>query len=1171
MANNFQVHMAWFQRLLPHIPLRDTTAVLLRRDLDAASSSTRPNYPIIPTTPQDPTSSIRSSVPSSTYQSTHSVLVVDKVPGSTKRASDGAEMTTKRPKMGIDDGENSTFSSNFRPLKPMDTNRDIPVKTSQRTRFLGHSSQPGAGNLQKYIGLQSKLIALLKNKISIVESSSISQDDKEKYIKTVYEPQALALESSLAELASSTRITESPDHPEKAYEQIDFCSQFSEDEMGRMAEEARGIEHPRHGQHEQNLAEAREVVQRMRNETRSEPLDGQYSSPNIHNHPLNDHNVPPNQSNLPLNGHNSPNTYSLPQPSPSRPRAGSDEEDNFGERTMDGLYSSEVDDNYSDLESFIDDDDVLVDGTYHESNNPTQVTEEDSQNAAVVDEISDNSDLEEIEDFTVQLNEERELQDHDVIEISSGEEDDLVPIPPIKSEPLAHSQKHPSLAPIVNPVLATVLSDLESEFDFSDEDLCAIPDSNFPVPATNNTVEKKLPAGSEPFINEVYSILQSTFNLLSFRPHQLEAVTATLQGKDTFVLMPTGGGKSLCYQLPALVTSGRTRGTTIVISPLISLMQDQVQHLLDRNIRAGMVSSKGTASERKHTVELFRSGQLDLVYLSPEMVNASLQIQNIISRLNSNQQLARIVVDEAHCVSSWGHDFRPDYKGMNMFKQQYPNIPLMALTATANEKVRMDIIHHLNMTEPVLLKQSFNRTNLFYEIKRKNGSYLEWIRDYIVAKYAHNTGIIYCHSKQLCEQTSEKLNMWGLKTSFYHAGMGPTERFDIQKKWQDGTVKIICATIAFGMGIDKPDVRFVIHLFIPRSLEGYYQETGRAGRDGKPSECIMFYSYKDARSLQSMIQRDGDLDREGRENHLNKLRQVVQYCENTTDCRRKQVLHYFNEHFDPLQCSKKCDNCANSDTVTSVERDITLFAKDIILLVLEIQRDKVTVLLCQDIFKGLNSSKITKAGYHRSPHHGKGKTLDKLEIERIFFHLLSENCLEEYSVMRAGFASNYVRVGRAASTVTSGQKRVKLVFTEQVQTSVRAGSLTESFVSAREIAERQALLRQDVNSDPHFNKLSSIRDNLNLTISNASLKEMALLLPTSKKDFLKVGGITKEQAQDFVHFKKELAAIKKEKRGGKSSQSSSSQSHRGPKSNRVHKPSQRRSQVPKTQFRSMPL
>lgn len=1070
--------------------------------------------------------------------------------------------------MGPDQVENSTFSSNFQPLKPMDTNRDIPVKASQRPRPLSQSSQPGAANLHKYIGVQSKLIALLRNKLSIVESSSISQDDKEKYIRTVYEPQALALESSLAELASLVRINDGPEPAEKAYEQIDFCSQFSEDEMGRMAEEAREIERPRGDQHQQNLAEAREVVERVRNERRKMLNERREMNVNIAHIvpdiPLIVPDSPLEPPNVPLNLQNSPPN-----------RGASDEEDNFGEHTMDGLYSSEVDDNYSDLESFIDDDEVLVDGTYHESNNPTQVTEEDSQNVAVVDEISDNSDLEEIEDFTVQLNEERELQDHDVIEISSGDEDDLVPIPPIKTEPtpqnvpVAASKK--PVAASMNPVvsaLSTVLSDLESDLDFSDEDLCAIPDSILPATKPSGKAPAgKAPPGSEPFINEVYSILQSTFKLLSFRPNQLEAVSATLQGKDTFVLMPTGGGKSLCYQLPALVSSGRTRGTTIVISPLISLMQDQVQHLLDRNIRAGMVSSKGTASERKHTVELFRSGQLDLVYLSPEMVNASLQIQTIISRLNSNQQLARIVVDEAHCVSSWGHDFRPDYKGMNMFKQQYPNIPLMALTATANEKVRMDIIHHLNMAEPVLLKQSFNRTNLFYEIKRKNGNYLEWIRDYIVAKYAHNTGIIYCHSKQLCEQTSEKLNMWGLKTSFYHAGMGPSERFDIQKKWQDGTVKIICATIAFGMGIDKPDVRFVIHLFIPRSLEGYYQETGRAGRDGKPSECILFYSYKDARSLQSMIQRDGDLDRESRENHLNKLRQVVQYCENTTDCRRKQVLHYFNEHFDPLQCAKKCDNCANSDTVTSVERDITLFARDIILLVLEIQRDKVTVLLCQDIFKGLNSSKITKAGYHRSPYHGKGKRLDKLEIERIFFHLLSENCLEEYSVMRAGFASNYVRVGRAASTVTSGQKRVKLVFTEQVQTSIRAGSLTESFVSAREMAERQALLRQDANSDPHFTKLSSIRDNLNLTISDASLQEMAHLLPTSKKDFVKVGGITKEQAQDFVHFKKALAAIKKEKKGGKPSQS---RSQSRSQSSRVHKPSQR-TQVPKTQFRSMPL
>lgn len=922
--------------------------------------------------------------------------------------------------------------------------------------------------------------------------------------------------------------------------------------MGRMAEEIQEIEAPP-SQHHRNLEEARNVVQQMR--------------------------VQPPQ-------------MLSPTPAPVLKMAirpsGSDDEDNFGERTMEGLYTSQEEDNYSDLESFIDDDEMLVDGTYQESNNPTQATEEDTQGVTVLGDDSD-SDVEEIEDFSIQLNAERELQDHDIIEISSGGEDALVPLPPIKRETgvwpeRAHNNvqvgavhdKTATDRPEKGP-MAGVLSDLESDLDFSDEDLCAVPDSlrsarqNEPAKSRQTLgPPPHIAAKKYPFINEVYAVLQSTFGLQAFRPNQLEAICATLQGNDTFVLMPTGGGKSLCYQLPALVTSGCTRGTTIVISPLISLMQDQVQHLVRRNIRAGMVSSKGTAAERKQTVDLFRTGQLDLVYLSPEMVNALAQVQNIIARLNSSGQLARIVVDEAHCVSSWGHDFRPDYKGMNMFKQQYPGVPLMALTATANDKVRMDIVHHLNMDQPVLLKQSFNRTNLFYEIRRKNGNYLEWIRDYIDAKFPAQTGIIYCHSKQLCEQTSEKLNLWGLKTSFYHAGMGPDDRFEVQNQWQSGAIRIICATIAFGMGIDKPDVRFVIHLYIPRSLEGYYQETGRAGRDGNASECIMFYSYKDARLLQSMIQRDSDLDRNSRENHLAKLRQVVQYCENTTDCRRKQVLHYFNEQFDPSACSKRCDNCANSHTVTSVERDITQFARDIILLVLEILRDKVTVLQCQDVFKGLNSTKITRAGYHQSAFHGKGRSLDKLEIERIFFHLLSESCLEEYSVMRAGFALNYVRVGRGAALVMSGQKRVRLVFTEKIANPARPASLTESFVSAREMAQRQASWKPD--SDPQLAQLVTVRDNLNLDIGDATLKELLLLLPTTKKDFAKVGGIAKHNVGDFVHFKPVLAAMKRDKK--KSSQLPSQSNARAVgRSQRSSQGPRKRAPKPSAppQFRSMPL
>lgn len=745
-----------------------------------------------------------------------------------------------------------------------------------------------------------------------------------------------------------------------------------------------------------------------------------------------------------------------------------DIEDDFGNNTMEGLRTpTQERDEVDDLGSFIDDasipnspsvdgfsdggsDAVLIESqeihnlrlspdvaekygiNYDDGPVSPSPINENNDDLEWLNEDPDNDHIEDIE-FSTQLNQEREI---DVIELDSDSDDDIeladntalseMPLPArnmIGSSDSAASDINAISASVIANQNGPPLISMDSEDDFSDEDDEIMQIINAPKPTS-----RIVPEGSEDFIDEVYDTLNKVFKLQSFRPNQLEAVVASLLNKDVFVLMPTGGGKSLCYQLPALIKGGHSKGTTVVISPLISLMQDQVQHLIHKNIKAGMISSKANSDDNKHTLNLFREGFLDIVYLSPEKANKSTMIQKIIGKLYDRNQLARVVIDEAHCLSSWGHDFRPDYKGMGFFKERFPAVPIMALTATANEKVRMDIVHHLKMNSPVYLKQSFNRTNLYYEIRWKSGNYLESMKDYILSRYKNKCGIIYCHSKQSCEQTSAKLNLFGLKTSFYHAGMTPEDRFKIQTNWQKNKIQLICATIAFGMGIDKPDVRFVIHLFIPRSLEGYYQETGRAGRDGKPSECIMYYCYKDARSLQNMIHRDADLTEEGKENHLAKLRQVVQYCENTTDCRRKQVLHYFNETFNPINCKKQCDNCKNYNHVTVVEKDCSQYAQDILKLVKSIQNEKVTVLHCQDVFKGLKYNKITKMGHNNNPYHGKGKNLDKTDVERIFFYLLSEECLVEYQVMKGGFASNYVKVGRNASKVLNGNKTIKIQF-----------------------------------------------------------------------------------------------------------------------------------------------
>ncbi len=665
---------------------------------------------------------------------------------------------------------------------------------------------------------------------------------------------------------------------------------------------------------------------------------------------------------------------------------------------------------------------------------------------------------------------------------------------------------------------------------------------------------------SYPWTDEVFSALHRVFKLQEFRTNQLEAINATLSGKDVFVLMPTGGGKSLCYQLPALVDGGKTKGTTLVVSPLISLMTDQVSSLVNKRIKAGMISSKSNAADRKQLFLLFINGDLDLLYLSPEMLSVSKQIKNAISQLHRDGGLARIIVDEAHCVSQWGHDFRPDYKALGYFKEQYPDIPMMALTATANSQVRMDILHNLRIENCEFFKQSFHRSNLYYEVMLKSKDHMDEIRNIIQSQFPGKTGIIYCHSKNSCEQTSEKLNDFGVKAAFYHGGMENDLRQHVQELWQTGQVKVICATIAFGMGIDKPDVRFVIHLFLPRNLEGYYQETGRAGRDGRPSYCVMFYSYKDARLLQTMINKDTELSAGGKEKHFARLRQVVQYCENKTDCRHKQVLQYFNENFDSSKCKNGCDNCKNRGTTTVVDKDVTNYAIQAIKMVDVIQRDTVTLLYCQDVFKGSRSNKIQTLGHDSVPGYGAGSSLDRLDVERLFYHLLSEEILREQAKYnKAGFASNYVHIGRNAQAVLNGKIKVSMSFssanrkapvtpsnrqaTKRAATSTSNQSAstsnqsTSTSTSGNRSLQRNGIdvnsfvyasdMLRDINPQPirlqsneieggevfkdhiekSISKLKEVRDGIMVrtgirrissTCSNSAINEMARLLPQSK-------------------------------------------------------------------------
>lgn len=513
-----------------------------------------------------------------------------------------------------------------------------------------------------------------------------------------------------------------------------------------------------------------------------------------------------------------------------------------------------------------------------------------------------------------------------------------------------------------------------------------------------------------PWSGDVKRALKDRFRMSGFRHNQLEAINTTLAGKDAFVLMPTGGGKSLCYQLPAVVKSGKTRGITIVVSPLLSLMQDQVEHLMELHIQAVSFNGECRPEARQKVLQLLKDPSadhyIDLLYVTPEMINKSSAFRDALAVLHRNKKLARLVIDEAHCVSQWGHDFRPDYKEIGAFRYDFPNVPLMALTATATPNVIVDVRHNLGMDNCQLFTQSFNRPNLYYEVRRKEKGLVDTIAELINGKYRGQTGIVYTLSRKNSESTAEKLRGRGIAAHHYHAGMEPAQKEQIQKDWQKGRIKVVVATIAFGMGIDKADVRFVIHQTLPKSLEGYYQETGRAGRDGQPSECYLFYNYGDAYLLRKMIM-DGEGNYDQKERQLNMLNTVSAFADNQSDCRRTEILRYFGESFHKADCQSTCDNCKSNGVFEM--RDFTETAVAILQIIRS--EKKLTMNQCAEAMRGLNKKKYLKASESR--YFGFSKKLEKHEICRVIDRLAAEGALKEDNVFNnhARIAVQYFSVG----------------------------------------------------------------------------------------------------------------------------------------------------------------
>ena len=414
----------------------------------------------------------------------------------------------------------------------------------------------------------------------------------------------------------------------------------------------------------------------------------------------------------------------------------------------------------------------------------------------------------------------------------------------------------------------------------------------------------------------LFDNLQTFFGFDNFKGDQESIITNVLEKRNTFVIMPTGGGKSICYQLPALMQGG----TAIVISPLIALMKNQVDQLRafgGSDSIAHFLNSSLNKAEITQVKSDLLSGQTKLLYVAPESLSKAENIEFL--KLIS---ISFVAVDEAHCISEWGHDFRPEYRKIRQVIQGLgENIPIIALTATATPKVQQDIIKNLQMSDATLYKSSFNRPNLFYEIRPKRDVIKEIIR--YIKQNTGKSGIIYCLSRKKVEEVAETLNLNGIKALPYHAGLEPKVRADTQDKFLMEDVEVIVATIAFGMGIDKPDVRFVIHHDIPKSMEGYYQETGRAGRDGGEGICISFYAQKDVDKLAKFMK---DKPVSEREIGTQILKEVIDYAESGV-CRRKQILHYFGENFNETGCNCMCDNCKKPKQQFEAEESLLVLLK----------------------------------------------------------------------------------------------------------------------------------------------------------------------------------------------------------------------------------------------------
>ena len=577
---------------------------------------------------------------------------------------------------------------------------------------------------------------------------------------------------------------------------------------------------------------------------------------------------------------------------------------------------------------------------------------------------------------------------------------------------------------------------------------------------------------------QILAALRSTFGYPSFRPLQREIVQSVLSGKDVFVLMPTGGGKSLCYQLPALLLDG----LTVVVSPLIALMKDQVDALRALGVAATFINSSLDQSEIGRRQAAVARGDVKLLYVAPER----LMMPGFLHLL-ATVKIALFAIDEAHCISEWGHDFRPEYRDLTRLRALFPSTTLGAFTATATPRVQADIKAQLRLQTANCFQGSFNRPNLYYDVRPKKDAYRQLVG--YLRQRRSASGIVYCQSRVATEALAEKLRKDGFSAVAYHAGLENGERQRRQDAFIKDDVQIIVATIAFGMGVDKPDVRFVVHYDLPKNLEGYYQESGRAGRDGEPSDCILFYSAGDVVKHRHFI--DEKSNAVERQVAFQQLRQMADWAE-SVGCRRRALLAYFHEPFDgqPDPC---CDRCREP----TEERDYTVAAQ-MLLSCVKRTGERFGAAHVVDVLRGSRSERILRLGHDKLTTHGIGRDRSADEWRHLIRGLLQGGHLSQ-----------------------SQDQYATLLLTDKGRELV-LGKATFSYVSLPSSAMSTAAESTEPNPDL-FEQLRALRKRLAdergvapyVIFHDTTLRQMAARLPTTRAQLLRIQGIGERKADDF--------------------------------------------------------